>query len=172
MNHYRADSGKTYFLKCAPNSHLYGQKKNKLTKVKIKKKPKKNALLLIITCGCRTVPLILIYNSKKNSLVLLGTNLKEKNYWPKKKYKKKQKQRPSVAENYVLFRSNISTTTEPAIGYTFTQFYEKKCAKPSNKTTCKSLLKPIKKVLDFLDITLDLRTAIYKPYKKPNSNLR
>ena len=28
-----------------------------------------------------------------------------------------------------------------------------------------------KKVLDFLDITLDLRTAIYKPYKKPNSNL-
>ena len=28
-----------------------------------------------------------------------------------------------------------------------------------------------KKVVDFLDITLDLRTAIYKPYKKPNSNL-
>ena len=28
-----------------------------------------------------------------------------------------------------------------------------------------------KKVADFLDITLDLRTAIYKPYKKPNSNL-
>ena len=27
-----------------------------------------------------------------------------------------------------------------------------------------------KKVVDFLDITLDLRTAIYKPYKKPNSN--
>ena len=28
-----------------------------------------------------------------------------------------------------------------------------------------------KKVVDFLDITLNLRTAIYKPYKKPNSNL-
>ena len=28
-----------------------------------------------------------------------------------------------------------------------------------------------KKVVDFLDIKLDLRTAIYKPYKKPNSNL-
>ena len=28
-----------------------------------------------------------------------------------------------------------------------------------------------KKVVDFLDITLDLRTAIYKLYKKPNSNL-
>ena len=28
-----------------------------------------------------------------------------------------------------------------------------------------------KKVVDFLDITLDLRTAIYKPYKKSNSNL-
>ena len=28
-----------------------------------------------------------------------------------------------------------------------------------------------KKVVDFLDITLDLRTAIYKPYKEPNSNL-
>ena len=28
-----------------------------------------------------------------------------------------------------------------------------------------------KKVVDFLDITMDLRTAIYKPYKKPNSNL-
>ena len=28
-----------------------------------------------------------------------------------------------------------------------------------------------KKVVNFLDITLDLRTAIYKPYKKPNSNL-
>ena len=26
-----------------------------------------------------------------------------------------------------------------------------------------------RKVVDFLDITLDLRTAIYKPYKKPNS---
>ena len=26
--------------------------------------------------------------------------------------------------------------------------------------------------LDFLDITLDLKTAIYKPYKKPNNNLR
>ena len=32
-------------------------------------------------------------------------------------------------------------------------------------------MKPIKKVADFLDITLDLRTAIYKPYQKPNSNL-
>ena len=29
----------------------------------------------------------------------------------------------------------------------------------------------IKKVVDFLDITLDLRTEIYKPYKKLNSNL-
>ena len=28
-----------------------------------------------------------------------------------------------------------------------------------------------KKVVDFLDITLDLRTAIYKPYNKLNSNL-
>ena len=28
-----------------------------------------------------------------------------------------------------------------------------------------------KKVVDFFDITLDLRTAIYKPCKKPNSNL-
>ena len=28
-----------------------------------------------------------------------------------------------------------------------------------------------KKVVNFLDITLDLRTEIYKPYKKPNSNL-
>ena len=28
-----------------------------------------------------------------------------------------------------------------------------------------------KKVVDFLDITLDLRIAIYKPYKKPNCNL-
>ena len=28
-----------------------------------------------------------------------------------------------------------------------------------------------KTVVDFLDITLDLRTAIYKPYQKPNSNL-
>ena len=28
-----------------------------------------------------------------------------------------------------------------------------------------------KKVLEFLDITLDLRRAIYKPYKKPNSSL-
>ena len=28
-----------------------------------------------------------------------------------------------------------------------------------------------KKVVDFLDITLDLRTEIYKPYKKPYSNL-
>ena len=28
-----------------------------------------------------------------------------------------------------------------------------------------------KKVVDFLDITLDLRTEIYKPYKKSNSNL-
>ena len=27
------------------------------------------------------------------------------------------------------------------------------------------------KVADFLDTTLDLTTAIYKPYKKPNSNL-
>ena len=27
------------------------------------------------------------------------------------------------------------------------------------------------KVVDFLVITLDLRTAIYKPYKKPNSKL-
>ena len=28
-----------------------------------------------------------------------------------------------------------------------------------------------KKFVDFLDILLDLRTAIYKPYKKPKSNL-
>ena len=28
-----------------------------------------------------------------------------------------------------------------------------------------------KKVVDFLEITLDMRTAIYKPYKKPNCNL-
>ena len=28
-----------------------------------------------------------------------------------------------------------------------------------------------KKVLVFVDITLDLRTAIFKPYKTPNSNL-
>ena len=28
-----------------------------------------------------------------------------------------------------------------------------------------------KNVVDFLDITLDIRTSIYKPYKKPNSNL-
>ena len=28
-----------------------------------------------------------------------------------------------------------------------------------------------KKVVDFQDITLDLKTAIYNPYKKPNSNL-
>ena len=28
-----------------------------------------------------------------------------------------------------------------------------------------------KKVVDFLDITLDLRTGIYKPYKKPNNNI-
>ena len=28
-----------------------------------------------------------------------------------------------------------------------------------------------KKVVDFLGITLDLRTAIFKPYKKLNSNL-
>ena len=27
-----------------------------------------------------------------------------------------------------------------------------------------------KKVADFLDITLDLKTEFYKPYKKPNSN--
>ena len=33
-------------------------------------------------------------------------------------------------------------------------------------------IEAIIKVVDFLDITLDLRTAIYKPYKKPNSNLR
>ena len=32
-------------------------------------------------------------------------------------------------------------------------------------------IEAIKKVVDFLDITLDLRTAIYEPYKKPNSNL-
>ena len=32
-------------------------------------------------------------------------------------------------------------------------------------------MKPMKKVVDFLDITFDLRTAIYKPYEKPNSNL-
>ena len=48
---------------------------------------------------------------------------------------------------------------------------KKKCAKSSNATASKSLLKPIKKAVDFLDITLDLRTEIYKPYKKPNSNL-
>ena len=30
---------------------------------------------------------------------------------------------------------------------------------------------PTVKVVDFLDITLDLRTAIYKPYKRSNSNL-
>ena len=29
----------------------------------------------------------------------------------------------------------------------------------------------IEKGVDILDITLDLRTATYKPYKKPNSNL-
>ena len=120
-------------------------KKNKLTEVKIKKKSEKNALLLIIACGCRTVPLILIYNSKK--ILWFYWEQKEKNYYigQKNNKKKKKNQGPSVSENYVLFRSNISTTTEPAIGYTFTQFYEKKCAKPSNKTTCKSLLKPIKK---------------------------
>ena len=27
-----------------------------------------------------------------------------------------------------------------------------------------------KKVVDFLDLTLDLRTGVYKPYKKPNNN--
>ena len=27
------------------------------------------------------------------------------------------------------------------------------------------------KVVDFLDVTFDLRTAFYKLYKKPNSNL-
>ena len=27
------------------------------------------------------------------------------------------------------------------------------------------------KVVDFLDITLDLRTGAYKPYKKPNNNI-
>ena len=31
-------------------------------------------------------------------------------------------------------------------------------------------IKANKKVVDFLDITLDLRTAIYKPYKKTNRN--
>ena len=40
-----------------------------------------------------------------------------------------------------------------------------------NRTACKSLLKPPKKVVDFLEITLDLRKAIYKSYKEPNSNL-
>ena len=34
-----------------------------------------------------------------------------------------------------------------------------------------SLQITIEKVVDFLDITLDLRIEIYKPYKKPNSNL-
>ena len=29
-----------------------------------------------------------------------------------------------------------------------------------------------KNVVDFLDITLNLKTEIYKPYKKPNSNLK
>ena len=48
---------------------------------------------------------------------------------------------------------------------------KKKCAKSLNTTACKSPLRPIKKVVDFLDITLHLRTDIFKPYKKPNSNL-
>ena len=29
----------------------------------------------------------------------------------------------------------------------------------------------MKKHVDFLDITLDLRTGIYKPYRKPNSSI-
>ena len=28
-----------------------------------------------------------------------------------------------------------------------------------------------KTVVDFLDLTLDLRTGVYKPYKKPNNNI-
>ena len=28
-----------------------------------------------------------------------------------------------------------------------------------------------KKIVDFLDITLDLRTGIYKPYRNPNNNI-
>ena len=48
---------------------------------------------------------------------------------------------------------------------------KKKCAKSANTIACKSPLKPNKKVVDFLDITLDLRTAIHRPFKKPNSNL-
>ena len=28
-----------------------------------------------------------------------------------------------------------------------------------------------KKVVDFLDLTLDLRTGVYKPYKKTNNNI-
>ena len=48
---------------------------------------------------------------------------------------------------------------------------DKKVCKVFKNNSLQITIEANKKVVDFLDITLDLRTAIYKPYKKPNSNL-
>ena len=48
---------------------------------------------------------------------------------------------------------------------------KKEMCKVFKRNSLQITIEANKKVVDFLDITLDLRTEINKPYKKPNSNL-
>ena len=48
---------------------------------------------------------------------------------------------------------------------------KKEMCKIVKHNSLKITIKANEKVVDFLDITLNMRTAIYKLYKKPNSNL-
>ena len=48
---------------------------------------------------------------------------------------------------------------------------QKEMCKILKRNSLQITIEANKKVVDFQDITLDLKTAIYNPYKKPNSNL-
>ena len=49
--------------------------------------------------------------------------------------------------------------------------YKKEMCKIFKKHNLQITIEANKKLVDFLDITLDLRTGVYKPYKKPTNNI-
>ena len=71
--------------------------------------------------------------------------------------------------NVGLYRGDVLTTCTKLPKQV--EAIKKEMCKIFKRNSLQITIEANKKIVDFLEITLDLRTAIYKPYKKPNSNL-
>ena len=72
---------------------------------------------------------------------------------------------PTLTSRWVSWDDRNSPTSSQV------EAIKKEICKIFKRNSLQITIEANKKVVDFLDITMDLRTEIYKPYKKPNSNL-